>query len=282
MASIFSAPMSAVRPSSLRGTHPLRDCEKVGMRNALLFSMAAVSPRQDADPQSSRTLLPSVIAAGFSEGGTADASAVGIIPSLTSRNNFINFCASRNNGALTNGSPNSRDSVCNPCPIGLLPAAADMPSVKITEPLPLAVLDPNQEFTIALRSRNFAFGSATNPSASFMTAPQQLSSEGVIIGHMHLVIESLDSFDQTTPPDPQQFSYFTEVVDDDQAPRVVIPPILGVGLYRATVSLHAISHQPITLPVLQRGATSDAVYFSIGNGTMRAFANDGQDTPQAG
>ncbi|KAH6915862.1 hypothetical protein BKA70DRAFT_1368202 [Coprinopsis sp. MPI-PUGE-AT-0042] len=201
--------------------------------------------RQDS-PQTSRTLLSTVIAPNFAQDGDP--------AQATSSNNFINFCADK---TVTDGS-NSGQLSCNPAPIGLLPSFDNAPSVKISSPRNGDILTSETTFTVEMVSRNFAGTFMTNSGQAYMTAPQQLSGQGHIMGHYHLVIEELSSFNQTTPTQPETFAFSKEVFNDP--PSAEISNGLVPGSYRAFVSLHAANHQPVMLPVSQHGGVNDAVY----------------------
>lgn len=101
-------------------------------------SKVQVNRRASVDDQTSTTLNPSVIAAGFANDGQGTdpipgeyfgVSLVyfshlfiveGLTASLTSSNNFINFCATLNI-PLTNGTQITSES-CNSAPMGALPS----------------------------------------------------------------------------------------------------------------------------------------------------------------
>lgn len=210
--------------------------------------------RRQSDAQTSRTLVQSVIASNFAQDGDP---AEGQTPSAISTNNFINFCAGQN---VTDGS-NSGQQNCNPAPIGLIPSTENLPSVKISSPRNGDILPSDSTFTVSVASNNFAGGFATNPGEAYMTAPQQLDRQGNIMGHYHLVIEQLSSFNQTTPTSPETFAFVTEIFTTP--PAVDVTDGLSPGSYRAFVSLHTSNHQPVMLPVSQHGSVNDAVYFTV-------------------
>lgn len=55
---------------------------------------------------------------------------------------------------------------------------------------------------------NLETGNFVNAQENYFAAPQQLNAQGTIIGHSHVVVESLQGLDQTTPTDPKQFAFF--------------------------------------------------------------------------
>ena len=55
---------------------------------------------------------------------------------------------------------------------------------------------------------NLETGNFVNAEENYFSAPQQLNGQGVIIGHSHVVVETLQALDQTTPTDPTKFAFF--------------------------------------------------------------------------
>ena len=81
--------------------------------------------------QSSLQLDPSTIGPGLAQTGIgANGSEAGEVASLTSTNNFINFCSGKQ---ITNGQQVVSGS-CNPVPMGDIPAKTNMVSSKFSQP----------------------------------------------------------------------------------------------------------------------------------------------------
>jgi hypothetical protein len=133
--------------------------------------------------------------------------ATGQVESLTSNNNFINYCLTQTGFAITNGLQNTAGS-CNPAPIGTIPAVTNMPSTKFVFPENGSTVTANQQFTVQLNINNIETGNFVNAETNYFAAPQQLNSAGQIIGHTHVVIEAIDGLADTAPPDPQTFAFF--------------------------------------------------------------------------
>ncbi|OJT05917.1 hypothetical protein TRAPUB_3267 [Trametes pubescens] len=115
---------------------------------------------EDNDPQSSLTLVQSVIATFFDNDGQ-DEPIAGQVPSLTSLNNFINFCATRPDLQITNGRQILTGS-CNPTPMGVIASTANMPSTKFIFPQTSTTVTANADFTIQLAVNNLETGHITN------------------------------------------------------------------------------------------------------------------------
>jgi hypothetical protein len=152
----------------------------------------------------SSALDPAVIASGFGQDGN-DPPAAGQVASLTSTNNFINFCIDK--GEITNGLQIQGGS-CNPAPMGQIPPTTQMPSAKFQFPPNMGNIDANTAFTIKMGINNMQTGAFVDAEKNYFAAPQQLNAQQQIIGHSHVVIEKLTSLTQTTPLDPTQFAFF--------------------------------------------------------------------------
>jgi hypothetical protein len=83
-----------------------------------------------------------------------------------------------------------------------------MPSSKFTNPKNGDTIPANAAFTISMAINNLETGNFVNAEENYFAAPQQLNAQGTIIGHSHVVVESLQSLDQTTPTNPKQFAFF--------------------------------------------------------------------------
>jgi hypothetical protein len=182
--------------------------------------------------------------------------------SLTSTNNFINFCAGTllpiaDGRQVTTGS-------CNPAPIGMIQTASNMPSVLITGPRNGDIVEANSILKINLAVQGLESGFGVNPAENFLAAPQILGGGlGKIVGHYHLVIEELDSLNSTALNDIRKY-VFHQIVKDASDTKGSIETSISDGLpegfYRMTATIHAENYQPIVGPVSRRGSFNDASY----------------------
>lgn len=222
------------------------------------------------DIQSSLTLDPSVIADGFANDGQ-DVPTAGQVASLTSTNNFINFCATVPDLPITNGKQIKTGS-CNPAPMGEIPSTDNMPSAKFVSPKNLDNLQENTAFTIKMAIQGMETGFFTNANENYFAAPQQLNDAGQITGHSHVVIEAIDSIDSTKPSDPNVFAFFKGL--NDKASDGVLTASVDKGLPAGTYKLSSINtaanHQPCLVPIAQHGSLDDAVYFTVGDAAQQA------------
>ncbi|EMD41417.1 hypothetical protein CERSUDRAFT_146368 [Gelatoporia subvermispora B] len=233
----------------------------------------AASSISASDAQSSLTLDPAVIATGFENNGQADPEA-GQVPSLTSSNNFINFCATLPQLPITNGLQIVTGS-CNPAPMGVIAAQANMPASKFIFPTNGAVIPTNSNFTIQMAIENLDTGFFTNADENFFAAPQQVGSDGNIQGHSHVVIQLLQSMDQTSPLDPKVFAFF-KGLNDAAVGGVLTADVtsgLPAGAYRLASINTAANHQPALVAVAQHGALDDMVYFTVSDDSAAASSS---------
>lgn len=208
--------------------------------------------------QTSLTLDPSVIAPAFAQGQPATPEEA---QSLTSTNNFINFCAGK---TITNGLQVKTGS-CNPAPMGDIPSTSNMPSAKFTFPTNGGTVAANKDFTISMAINGMQTGLFTNAAASYFAAPQQLNNQGQITGHSHVVVEQLSALDQTTPTDPNKFAFFLglNAAASNGILTADVTNGLPVGVYKLSSINTAANHQPVLVPIAQHGSLDDAVYFTV-------------------
>ncbi|KAI0045650.1 hypothetical protein FA95DRAFT_96855 [Auriscalpium vulgare] len=215
---------------------------------------------QSGNPQTSLTLDPKVIAKGFADNGQ-DVAEAGQVASLTSTNNFINFCLTVNK-PITNGQQIKTGS-CNPAPMGVIAATTNMPSGKFQVPKNLDTIKANTNFTISLALKHLDAGHFTNAQENYYAAPQQVNSAGDIIGHTHVVVEKIDSLTTTKVTDPNVFQFFKGVNGAlvNGAVTADVSGGLPVGCYRLASINAAENHQPTLVAIAQHGSLDDMVYF---------------------
>jgi len=249
-----------------------------GASNATASAGAVAS----GDAQTSLTLDPNVIATGFANNGQ-DVPTAGQVASLTSTNNFINFCLTVPNLPITNGKQIATGS-CNPAPMGVIPASTNMPSAKFTFPKNGDTsLVENTPFTISMAIQNFESGNFVNADENYFAAPQQVNGQGQIIGHSHVVVETLSALDQTTPLNPQKFAFF-KGLNAAAVNGILTADVtagLPAGFYKLSSINTAANHQPVLVPIAQHGSLDDAVYFTV-NAASGASAAAASGTAASG
>lgn len=143
--------------------------------------------------------------------------------------------------------------------MGHIPAPTNMPSTRFKEPQNGGVFLENSPISVTLISNNLAIGNAVNPGKSYLAAPQQLNSDGLVLGHCHIVVDALESFGQQSPTDPSKPVFFTEV-GTPMLSSLSTTVTLPAGFYRMTATIHAANHQPVVVPRKQHGSLNDVVY----------------------
>jgi hypothetical protein len=165
--------------------------------------------------------------------------------------------------------------------MGDIPAKTNMVSSVITFPeYGTATIESDTTFNISVQMSNIAAGTFTNADASYYAAPQHLEG-GVVVGHTHVTVQDMgDSLNPTTPLDPTQFAFFKGINDAGNGKgllQAVVTDGLPAGNYRVCTIAAAANHQPVLMPVAQRGTADDCTKFTvIGSGkTANAQSNTG-------
>src|SRR5260370_26123562 len=126
------------------------------------------TPTHPSDLFAFLALDPAVISPGLAQDGQANPVA-GQVPSLTSKNNFINFCLTQNT-ALTDGQQKV-DGSCNPTPMGRIISLDVAPACKFVSPKNTDTsIQPNQAFTIQMKVRNMPLGNFVNAQSGVLLA----------------------------------------------------------------------------------------------------------------
>ncbi|KAG9128308.1 hypothetical protein FRC07_001243 [Ceratobasidium sp. 392] len=226
-----------------------------------------------ANPQTSKTLDPRVINPNFARTGQEGKKEAGQVASLTSTNNFINFCVGK---TLTNGQQVKGGS-CNSVPMGDIPSAAKMPSSKFVSPVNLDNIPANKAFTVQMAVRNMDTGNFVNPNTNYFGAPQQLNAQGIIVAHSHIVIEQVDSVKSTRLTDPNKFAFF-QGLNAPAKGGILSATVTGglpAGVYKISSINTSANHSPVVGPVAQRGAFDDLIYITVGGGGAGNGGNGG-------
>lgn len=160
------------------------------------------------------------------------------------------------------------DSTCNPIIMGDLPSAGNMISTVFTSPQHGDVLNADEDFTIKLTTKNLNTGAFTNPFGTYYAAPQQLNDDGLVIGHVHLTVQSIGDLRSTTPPNPEEFAWFAGLKEkaENGVLQTNVEGGLPAGAYRLCTLVAAANHQPVLMPSAQRGAQDDCVRFTVKDG----------------
>jgi len=215
------------------------------------------------DAQTSLTLLTSQVQSALASNGLQNGTAeAGTVASLTSVNNFINWCATQN-ASITNG---KQLPGCNPTIMGMTLAENKLPSAKFQSPKNLDTVQAGKPFTVKIAISNVQTGFFSNSATNYLAAPAQVTSDGTLIGHCHIVIEMIESLTSTTVTDPTKFVFFSPLnsaADSAGVLSVNVTNGLPQGAYRMGSILSAENHQPPLSAVAQRGLMDDVIYFTV-------------------
>jgi hypothetical protein len=165
--------------------------------------------------------------------------------------------------------------------MGKLPAKTAMVSSTIINP-PTGGngIPSDQTFNITVQMSNLVAGSFTNADSTYFSAPQDLSG-GKVIGHTHVTVQDLGkSLNPTTALDATQFAFFKGINDAGNGNGLLSAVVTGglpAGNYRVCTMASSSNHQPVIMPVAQRGTADDCTKFVVtGNGkTANAASNNG-------
>jgi hypothetical protein len=165
--------------------------------------------------------------------------------------------------------------------MGDIPAKTSMVSSIITNPQQGGAEIPSDTtFNITVQTDNLVAGSFTNADATYYAAPQFLSG-GKVVGHTHVTVQDLGSnLNPTSALDATQFAFFKGINDAGNGQGLLTAVVTGglpAGNYRVCTMASASNHQPVLMPVAQRGSPDDCTKFTVsGNGkTINIAANNG-------
>ncbi|KAK5206877.1 hypothetical protein LTR41_007410 [Exophiala xenobiotica] len=208
-------------------------------------------------------------------------SVAGTAASATDNANFINICTGK---TLTNGKQVTGGS-CNGITMGDIPSNQDMISAVVLFPGPGQDIAANTAFTIQVQLQNLVAGSFTDAQSTYYSAPQALQG-GQVVGHCHVTVQDLGgTLAPTSPPDPKVFNFFKGINDDGNGQGLLTADVadgLPAGFYRVCTMNSASNHQPVLMPVAQRGAQDDCQKFTVGQGTGNAAASGGNNANAGG
>jgi len=165
--------------------------------------------------------------------------------------------------------------------MGDIPAKTSMVSSVITFPETNGqAIQSDTTFNISVQMANLVAGSFTNADATYYAAPQALQG-GQVVGHTHVTVQDLGkSLNPTQALDATQFAFFKGINDAGNGKgllQAVVTGGLPAGNYRVCTMASASNHQPVIMPVAQRGTADDCTKFVVsGNGNVaNAASNNG-------
>jgi len=237
---------------------------------AATSSAAAASA---SDLQTSLTLDPSQVQPGLAQDGQ-NPPVVGQIASATSTNNFINFCAQFPELPLTNGEQVITGS-CNPTPMGIVAAKANIPSQKIINPPNFSIVQSNTTIAFKIAVANMETGNFVDADTNYFAAPQTVNSAGLIVAHSHIVVSSINGLQDTVPSNPSKFNFF-KGLNDAAVDGILEADATGglpAGTYRACTMGTSANHTPMIVAVAQHDSCDDCTYFIVADDVAAATAS---------
>ncbi|KAI9102578.1 hypothetical protein DFS34DRAFT_399245 [Phlyctochytrium arcticum] len=202
-------------------------------------------------------------AAGGAAGGAAGAGAAKAAAQS-------DFC--QGTGQKAGDGTQIRTGFCSSTPQGAVPNVNRMVSSLIVSPAAGATLPAGKAFTVSVQTANLQTGFFSDPAAQYYTQPQKLNGQGVIQGHQHITMQRLGAAGakKMAVPDPQVFQFFkglNEAADGSGVLSVQVDAAAtqkaGPGTYRICSMSGSFGHQPLIMPVAQRGAQDDCVRVTI-------------------
>jgi len=163
--------------------------------------------------------------------------------------------------AGANGKQNP-DGSCSQTFMGEIPKVNRMISTLIRFPGNNEVIKENKNFTVKVQVSNLVTGFFDDPASQYYLFPQTLDKTGRIQGHSHVTIQR---FDGNGLLDPTKFAFFKGL--NEKAEKGILTAVVGDGLpagkYRLCTMSSSFGHQPVLMPVAQRGAQDDCVRFTV-------------------
>ena len=150
--------------------------------------------------------------------------------------------------------------------MGDIPSKNNMISAVITFPETGGVVEPNTDFDISVQIQNLVAGEFTNAQETYYSAPQALEG-GNIVGHTHVTVQDMgENLNPTQPLNPTIFAFFKGINDAGNGNGLLSATVTGglpPGNYRVCSMTSASNHQPVLMPVAQRGAQDDCTKFKV-------------------
>ncbi|KAJ3209092.1 hypothetical protein HK099_008592 [Clydaea vesicula] len=161
----------------------------------------------------------------------------------------------------------NRQGQCSLTIQGAVPSFDQMVSTMITSPGNGEVVDPNTDFTISVDTQNLQTGFFSDAQNLYYVQGQGLNADGIIFGHQHVTVQAMDA-NNLQAADPRVFSFFkglNDVAGDGRTLSVVVPAgtLKNDGLYRICSITGSHTHQPVIMPVAQRGSQDDCIRIEV-------------------
>jgi len=154
-----------------------------------------------------------------------------------------------------------RTGFCSSQTQGQIPNFEKMTSSIITFPKNGGTVTAGKNFTAVVKVNNLQTGKFSDPVNDYYDRPQELNGNGEILGHSHITIQKLNG---DRVPDARVFAFFKGL--NLAAVRGVLTQVVNLpvpGVYRMCTMSSSFTHQPVVMPVAQRGAQDDCIRFKV-------------------
>jgi hypothetical protein len=152
---------------------------------------------------------------------------------------------------------------CVSLEIGEIPGVNQMVSALIVNPKNGQAIKRNTAFTVSAKVANLATGFFSDPAVDYYQIQQTLDGNGVIQGHSHITIQKLNG---NNVLDARVFAFFKGLNDPAVNGVLSVEVTNGLpqkGQYRICTMNSSNSHQPVVMPVAQRGAQDDCIRINV-------------------
>ncbi|KAJ3090731.1 hypothetical protein HK102_002826 [Quaeritorhiza haematococci] len=160
---------------------------------------------------------------------------------------------------------------CSRTPQGEIPSFDNMVSTLIREPDNLQRFAIGQPFDVRIDFANFDVGFFSNPVSTYYSFPQTLNGQGLIQGHQHITIQKVaNSLNEQLDAPDANLRFGTEFfkgleLDAERVLFTTVPGLNETGVWRICSITGTLSHQPVVMPVAQRGSQDDCIRVLIGD-----------------
>lgn len=168
------------------------------------------------------------------------------------------FCS----GKTATGGKQNKASSCSATIQGNIPSFDNMVSTLIISPKNGAKVDTTKTLAVTIDVLHMETGFFSDAKTQYYFSPQSLNGQGIIQGHQHITIQEIGN--ANTAMDPRKFVFFQGINDkstDGRSLSVTVPAnTLKNGVqYRICSLTGANTHQPVIMPVAQRGSQDDCI-----------------------
>jgi hypothetical protein len=174
------------------------------------------------------------------------------------------FCTAKAGQELLKGVQVRDKETCSEMIQGSIPTVDKMVSTVILSPKNGEVVGLNTKVTFKVKTKNMELGAFADPKSAYFAAPQQLNAQGQIIGHQHIVAQFIAKADE--PLDASVFEFFKGLELKDTDGILTASNDIGfnkTGEYRICTITGASTHQPVLMPVAQRGSQDDCIRITV-------------------